>query len=245
MIKLVSLNIERSKHLDRVVPFLEAQQADVVCLQELMEYDIETIERVAGKCFYTGTARYPEETQTKAGVLGQGIFSRLENIQSAAVFYHGSGLPDRLLDFTDARSKHESESHALTYLDFKKEALLFRVATTHFTWTADGNPDEFQRADLRALLDVLSGLGEFTLCGDFNAPRGGEIFSELASRYADTIPAQYTTSIDKELHRAGDLQLMVDGLFTTAGYRASHVHLHSGVSDHLAIVATLESTQTK
>jgi|GEM_PF-5115909 hypothetical protein len=37
MIRFVSLNIERSKHLDLVIPFLQAQNADVVCLQELMD----------------------------------------------------------------------------------------------------------------------------------------------------------------------------------------------------------------
>ena len=35
--KLVSLNIERSRHLDRVCAFLQAARADVVCMQELME----------------------------------------------------------------------------------------------------------------------------------------------------------------------------------------------------------------
>ncbi len=33
---------------------------------------------------------------------------------------------------------------------------------------------------------------------------------------------------------------MVDGLFTTPAYRASDVRLQFGVSDHVAIVATIE-----
>ncbi len=89
------------------------------------------------------------------------------------------------------------------------------------------------------LLDAEEG---FVLCGDFNAPRGGEIFSELAARYRDNIPAQYTTSIDASLHRAGDLQLMVDGIFTTPEYQASSVLLHSGVSDHYAVTADITKT---
>ena len=32
--KIVSLNIEGSKHINRVIPFLESEQADVICLQE-------------------------------------------------------------------------------------------------------------------------------------------------------------------------------------------------------------------
>ena len=46
------------------------------------------------------------------------------------------------------------------------------------------------------------------------------------------------------LHRAGPLDLMVDGLFLSPHYRASNVQLAAGVSDHQAVVATLEATAT-
>ena len=81
------------------------------------------------------------------------------------------------------------------------------------------------------------------MCGDFNAPRGGEIFSALATRWHDNIPGTYHTSLDLSLHKAGKVDgerlatLMVDGLFTTPGYRTSRVELVPGVSDHCAIVA--------
>lgn len=79
------------------------------------------------------------------------------------------------------------------------------------------------------------------LAGDFNAPRGGESFSAIAARYRDNIPPNYQTSIYAPLHRSGqDLELMVDGLFTTPGYRAENVELTSGMSDHYAIVADIE-----
>jgi hypothetical protein len=52
------------------------------------------------------------------------------------------------------------------------------------------------------------------------------------------------TSIDPKLHRAGALQLMVDGLFTTPGYEASDVMLHTGVSDHCAITARIAPSQS-
>jgi hypothetical protein len=48
------------------------------------------------------------------------------------------------------------------------------------------------------------------------------------------------TSLDQNLHRIPGLQFMVDGLFTTEKVRAENVALCDGVSDHMAIVATLE-----
>jgi endonuclease/exonuclease/phosphatase family metal-dependent hydrolase len=77
------------------------------------------------------------------------------------------------------------------------------------------------------------------LTGDFNAPRGGPIFSELAKVWNDQIPATAKTSIDPQLHRAGSLQLMVDGLFTTSDFHAEDVALHTGLSDHQGITARI------
>ena len=77
----------------------------------------------------------------------------------------------------------------------------------------------------------------FVLTGDFNAPRGGEIFAELASRYKDNIPNHYQSSLDPDLHRVKNLKLMVDGLFSTPDYNLGEVRLINGVSDHLAVAA--------
>ena len=93
---------------------------------------------------------------------------------------------------------------------------------------------------MKALLAHLNGTGEFVLCGDFNAPRGGEMFAELSSRYTDNVPASYLSSLDPKLHRAGNLERMVDGIFTTPTYLVSDVEMYSGISDHCAFTATLQ-----
>ena len=123
--------------------------------------------------------------------------------------------------------------------------------TTNFTWSEHGQPDRYQRQDVRALLDTVLPLGDIVLCGDFNAPRGGEIFSFLAERLKDNIPRRYKTSLDIALHRAGKerpeelADKMVDGFFTSHGYRASGVRLERGVSDHCAIVGTVHMAESR
>jgi hypothetical protein len=77
------------------------------------------------------------------------------------------------------------------------------------------------------------------LFGDFNAPRGKEIFSIFTEKLKDNIPLNYETSLDENLHRAGKLTYMVDGCFTTPEYVASDVELRFGVSDHAAVLATI------
>ena len=247
MIKLVSLNIERSKHLDLVLPFLEKEAADVVCLQELAKKDIPKFEdALGGKCFFAGMANHGDgEGEVAPGIVGIGMFSKLPVAQQDARYYWGTGVCEVLYDFSSAAGKHATESYVVVYQDVEKNGERYRVATTHFTWTPDGEADDLQRQDLRSLFHVLEPLGELALCGDFNAPRGGEIFGELAKRYKDNIPPENKTSLDLSFHRAGKTEAerlgayMVDGLFTSPGYLVSDVRLQFGVSDHAAVIATI------
>jgi hypothetical protein len=47
------------------------------------------------------------------------------------------------------------------------------------------------------------------------------------------------TTIDQYLHRKPGIQLVVDGLFSTPEYEVAHVKVKSGISDHMAVIATV------
>jgi endonuclease/exonuclease/phosphatase family metal-dependent hydrolase len=250
MIKLVSLNIERSKHLDRVIPFLQQQHADIVCLQELVETDIPIFEQHIGSCaVYAQTSFHPADAPQTGNVVDcNGIFTRLPVLAYDTVFYAGD--PEQLPKQTGTAEENSrtEPNRLLSFARVGKDPETFTVATTHFTWSYKGAATDLQRKDMTSLLQKLELIGECVLCGDFNAPRGGEIFQMLADRYKDNIPEKYKTSIDVNLHRAGKFpsekmdEKMVDGLFTTPGYVVSDVELHAGVSDHMAITATISRT---
>lgn len=248
-LKLVSVNIERSKHLDTVASFLRKEAPDVVCVQELMEYDIPLFEKMLdAACIMSAVTRRGADERHAA--MYTGIFSRHRILSHAEKLYRGDGVL-RDFDMASVATKYASENIAFLYADIEKDGATFRIGTTHFTWTPDGKPDDYQRADLQKFLSVVKDAGEVVFCGDFNAPRGGEIFAEIAKRYKDNIPMEYAWSLDTDIHRAGLAQLsknaaiaglegfMVDGLFTTLEYVASDVRLVSGVSDHCAIVAMI------
>lgn len=240
-LKLVSLNIERDKHLGLVVPFLKKSQSDIVCVQELLESSIPQLEGVAGgKCIFT-----PMNLEQSGELFGVGIISHLEVISSSARQYGGKSGDLAVFAFKDKEEKYATQRYVLAVVDVRQGGESYRIATTHFVWTPDGQPDDHQRQDLKNLLVALEDQGDMVLCGDFNAPRGGEIFSEFTQHFKDNIPLQYETSIDVNFHRVGKVRpdelthKMVDGLFTTPGYRAQDVRLEFGVSDHAAIVATI------
>ena len=175
-------------------------------------------------------------------VHGIGIFGNLP-FKESVLYYAGS--PESIPESSqDAALQADPSNKALLCAEFAEPSPFF-IITTHFTWSPRGEATDEQRADMRAMLPLLQQQKEFVFCGDFNAPRGGEIWQMLASNYRDNIPPEYKTSLDLELHRAGKThpeQLatkMVDGLFTTPGFVASNVRLQFGISDHAAIVATI------
>jgi len=236
-IKIISLNIERSKHIDRILPFLVREQPDVFCVQELCKKDIQYFQsELLPECAYIPMAFIADDDETSEPCeAGLGIFSRLKITASRALQYAGEGdkIPVYYHPDQSTTNRH------LLISDLIKDGVLFKIGTTHFTWTPDGTVDDTQRQDLSKLLEMLKNEDELILTGDFNAPRGGEIFSTITNHYGDNVPLQYTTSSDGALHRAGKLEHMVDGLFSTPMYEVKDVRMECGVSDHCALIGTV------
>ncbi len=234
-LSLICVNVEWSKHLDTVIPFLKAHPVDVVCIQELVEKDIPVFEAVCGPCIgYAPNGL--KEIDGGIHSFGNGIFSRKE-AKIRIEYYAGSAEVIRL-----DNGVSDVDVHSLVIAEIASEGEPYRIATTHFTWTPNGEANEIQRKHFVSLSEKLASLQEFVLCGDFNAPRGREMFTAFAEQYTDNIPAEYETSLDPVLHtKAGrPLPYMVDGLFTTPTYKATDVRLEFGISDHAAIIATIE-----
>lgn len=238
-ISLVSLNVEGNKHWERIVPFLEKQKPDVVCLQEMFESDCADLRGRFGmhglfEPVALRRSRYGEQGELMPW--GVCILTRLPVEAAHARYYYGDVFsPLKPLQNIAIRESKK----VLVWLTVKNGRDRFTIGTTHFTWSAGGMADDHQRRDVEALLRVLEKIPDIAWCGDLNAPRGGEIFAKFAARYQDCIPAPYTTSIDGSLHKAGPLERMVDGLFTTPQYIATEVALVDGLSDHCALTAKI------
>lgn len=238
-LKIVSINIEGSNHLTKVTEFVQQQQPDVVCLQELFTVDVPYFEKALGmECFHTINAdvAHPNRYVEARGTWGLGIFTKLPTSNPEVVYYVGSA--DKIPELIDGQPN--SFRRGLQSLTVTKDNQTYTIANTHMVWTPKGSVTDEQRLAVGKLLEILAEKEDFILVGDFNSPRGRESFDRIALRYKDNIPEKYTSSLDPQLHRAGDKQLMVDGLFTTDHYQASEVALHTGVSDHQAVTGFIQ-----
>jgi endonuclease/exonuclease/phosphatase family metal-dependent hydrolase len=236
--RLMSLNVERSGHLDRFVPFVRQFAPDVLCLQELVESDVEAI--IAGTGFrsahFAAMARYSGEPGEAP--FGVGIFAHAPFTATRTETYAGGGNGQSALDRRSPKTRFATTRYALASASLVFDGFEAEIATTHFPWTENGQATDFQFTALEQLIALVEGR-RIVLTGDFNAPRGGPVFDRLADVLTDNIPAAATTTLDPELHRAGPLELVVDGLFTSPDYRVEDVALHPGLSDHQAVTATI------
>ncbi len=244
ILRFASINIQGDTNLERVVAFIREYKPDVVCFQELMQTSLEFFESALQMrgYFVPMTKYYAVFTDHQSPVVpfGVGIFSNLDFSNVRSDYYYGGVGDMPLLTINDGVTDETTNWRVLLRATITKNGDSYTIATTHFTRTGDGSTSDKQRVDLKNLLAITEKCPELILCGDFNAPRGGEIFGALASTYKDNIPPEYLSSLDTELHRIGKLKkLMVDGLFTTPQYEASEVKLSSGVSDHMAVTALI------
>lgn len=222
--RLLSLNVYRNNYMNLLIPFLKRSSFDVVCLSELDFCDLEKIENIL-KMKGIFVPMFSDEKEN-----GICILTKHKIISHKSFFYYKK----------DEKSKRPANiDRVLLVAKIEIDGKDYDVATTHFTWTKDGKADDFQRRDLKKLFTVLDNYPELVFCGDFNAPRGWEIYLKLIKRYKDSVPLIYKSSLDPKLHKAGLLNFVVDHLFTSPSYQAKNVKLISGVSDHKAIVAEI------
>jgi endonuclease/exonuclease/phosphatase family metal-dependent hydrolase len=234
MVKLITLNCEGDNHLDTVVPFIAKEKPDIACLQEVFVKDLPSIKgdlrgEVIPTCVIGEDKMYEGQG---TGEYGTVILTRLKG-SSRGEFYAGKGdVPV----FTVANS----DGCLLVSGTYEKDGKRYTIATTKFWWTPKGRPDKEQWEALNSLLKHLDRFDDLVLCGDFNAPRGGPIFTQLAKRFRDNLPASVTSTLDPVKHEAGHRQFVVDTIFTTPHYKVSEIRVVEGVSDHKAVVAIIE-----
>lgn len=224
------MNIEQDKHFDHIIPFLKKSQPDIILMQEVFLKDIPFLEKTLE--MHSSFAILNTFRDIEKSEFGLVTLSAWDS-KSYNIYYRGN--PSNPPDI--GKGEAFNQARAILVTEVVKGKNQYRVINTHFTWTPDGQPSERQYVDLDIMLQHLSKLSDFVLCGDFNAPRGKPIFDKIASKYKDNIPPHITTTIDKNLHKAGNLNLVVDGIFSTPKYQVNSVEVIPGLSDHCAIMA--------
>ncbi len=243
-VNILQLNIERDTHLALVENLLRDRTPDIVTMQEVFSDDVTRLESCGdyASAFVSLMTDFRPESGAvkKEGLLI--MWNKRFSLEKKEVNLYYSDPRAHEVP-TGMRSSNERERALLTVVLTEGEKT-YRVSTTHFTRTPDARVDDLQRAHFRIMSGLLSRYDDahgVILTGDFNTPRGDELYDTLAATYCDNIPPEVATTLDQRLHRVNGLMYVVDGLFTTPNYSVSDVEVIDGVSDHKAIVAKITS----
>jgi endonuclease/exonuclease/phosphatase family metal-dependent hydrolase len=233
-VSVVTLNIEGHHHLDRFLPFLRTEKPDVVCLQEVFACDIDHISTVLElEATFVPTLRIETENKYRMSPLGEwgvAILTALPHSDPQVERYRGEG--SKVPIFAE---NPNDPWRVLLSTTVEKEGAAVQLATTHFTWSKAGATSDEQRRDFAELKKLTDQYEKLVLCGDFNVPRGGELWSLFSQDFVDFLPEEVESTLDPLLHYAAPLDLVVDGFFVR-GYECQNVRVVPGVSDHQAIV---------
>lgn len=227
--------------MDAIIPFLQKEAADLICLQEVFEEDLSEFKYPCHLFLPTWKTKQHSNLEIKESyepgdkLFGIAMLSRKPLSQVLAT---------RLDPNLPQTPKNTGPGTWNPGLMVAKVNNLI-VATTHFTWTRNGLSDDRQRQHLKTMLELLSPYSKLLFLGDFNAPRGEEIHSVLAKKFVDRTPKNIVTTLDPKLHYAnrhqsGKLKLVVDHVFTTPNIGINKIEIKDGLSDHCAIVAQLD-----
>ncbi len=234
--KLISVNIEGQKHLERIRSFLISEKPDVVCLQEVYECDLPAIAELFSMQYHFAPHHSGRVINSDKGIA---ILAPEFQLVTSKHFAGRELASQKVNPEENCESQYHHNTIQLITSEIMYEGHVFRFNTTHLPVTREGEVAWFQLEAVDRLMIELKQQPELILCGDTNAPRGREAFAKMAAEYKDNIPTEYTSSIDGDLHQAGPIEFVVDALFTTPGYQADNVRYVSGVSDHCAIVADI------
>jgi endonuclease/exonuclease/phosphatase family metal-dependent hydrolase len=237
---ILSVNIEGDNHLETIQALIKQKEPDIVCLQEIFQQDVTLFEtQMQVKGLFVPLCSINSSTRVRLnprGEWGIAIFSKLPVLELSVLPYQGELNHIPPYDNDDPNSTNR----ALLLTKVQIGTAHSYVATTHFTWSMNGEVTELQKTHVERVSKLLHPYSPLLLCGDFNAPRGKAIFQRLADQYTDNIPANETTTIDQNLHRKKGIQFVVDGMFSTPQLKAQHVEVIDGVSDHKALFGVFD-----
>ncbi len=227
-LSLLTLNVEEDKHLDLILPYLIDQKFDVICLQEVLQENLAQLAEAAN-----AEAYYTPLSIINGKVWGVALLLRLDHqvLSTKEQYYKGNST--QIPHFTAETPNAVNRATLSATIEYEGEKYTF--TTTHFTWAMGGGTNPDQLTDFPNLIHALNEVGETVLCGDFNAPRGLEIFTDLATKFKDNIPPEVKTTIDQKLHRVKGLQLVVDGMFSSPRYKIKNVEVIDNLSDHCGV----------
>jgi endonuclease/exonuclease/phosphatase family metal-dependent hydrolase len=227
--KIMSWNIWKGKFLDKVIAQIEQETPDVVCLQEVIEQEIDgqrvnSAQRIASKLGYEFVycKAFTTDRHTPVFDIGDAILSKVPILSSSCHF---------LSTLEEYQGSAVSEPRTAVKVEVKTSTGTVSIITCHL-----GYSEKFQETDIRnTQLDRLLSLIPKTsaiLTGDFNSQPDSRTLRILNNSLTNTDRDQTEYSYT-DMKEENHPEYRIDYIFTTADVASKDFQiLPTDASDH-------------
>ena len=148
--KLLSLNVEGILHTDRILPYLQSQNADVVCLQEGSETYVDFLkDQDYAVAFLPRCLKTQNGTAYTDGVI---LATRHKVVFTHHYYYKTDGELVLEQHKMETEPRRNWQVLVMGTIEIPNEGM-YTIGTTHFTWTPVGSyASPAQVTDMEQLL---------------------------------------------------------------------------------------------
>lgn len=223
--KLVSWNIWKGTHLEKVVDELGKLNADVICLQEVKEDQANQAEKIAIKLKYN-FVYFPifiTDRHTPSYTLGNAILTRYTIANPQHIY---------LSDLSNYTGNSTAEPRGAIKARIGK----YTVICTHLGFSKDLVSTQIQIAQLNNLLPLLKS-SKLILAGDFNSIPDSKIIKKIEEIL---INSDNSSTPTRNALKEGEEERRIDYIFTSPDIKIKRFKIQqTSASDHNILIATL------
>lgn len=226
--KLLSWNIWKGKHLDKVIQTLKSESPDVMCLQEVKENDTNQAKVIAENLgynyFYCGA--YTTERYDPTFTLGNAILTKKDITSQSCV---------QLSSLTDYQGKSDTEPRGAVVCQI--DGITFTSAHIGYP-LVESETTPIQKKQTQNLLKAIP-REKCVIAGDFNSIPQSEVIKMLEEEYMNVDNSDIDTRFEE---REGMIKKgRIDYIFVTPDIKFNNFKITpSQASDHSFL--TLEIT---
>ena len=148
MLKLITVNIEETKHYNRVLALLTKEKPDIVYLQEAPQsFSVKLTQLGFETSFAPMSIRTIDDKLESTGLMAA---SKLPFAHKTK-YYHGG--VSTIVEF-DRNNRKETSSYAYIITTINTAGNTFNIATTHVMQTPDGLENDFQIQGINTLYNL-------------------------------------------------------------------------------------------
>jgi len=247
--KLIQLNLWQGRLLSNALEFMQQEQPDILCLQEVTSSEVEnpgfldtnslqTLLKELDLPNYFFSPRFSYQFMHSRALYGNCILSRYPISNQETRFTHGDFVEDIVLN----KDNHDMSNAQLAVLDLGKHSL--NIINHHGYYQPNPVGNQTTTESLQKLADWVAELsGPAILAGDLNVWPKSPALNSINSLGLNNLTSDYAIrSTLSEIHQAPNKnEVACDYVFTSKDIKVTDFHvMEKLVSDHKALVLEFE-----